>query len=87
MSILTFQAIGKYIHPTRYRQFVETESALRLLSEEQSLVSRDQKHSSQAAKTHNKNLWRAKWLKNTSERVRDTCLEFDILAWNIIYFF
>ena len=52
MSILTFQAIGKYIHPTRYRQIVETESALRLSSEEQSLVSRDQKHSSQVARTH-----------------------------------
>ena len=52
MSILTFQAIGKYIHPTCYRQIVETESALRLSSEEQSLVSRDQKHSSQVARTH-----------------------------------
>ena len=52
MSILTFQAIGKYIHPTRYCQIVETESALRLSSEEQSLVSRDQKHSSQVARTH-----------------------------------
>ena len=50
MSILTFQAIGKYIHPTCYRQIVE--SALRLSSEEQSLVSRDQKHSSQVARTH-----------------------------------
>ena len=56
MSILTFQAIGKYIHPTRYRQIVETESALRLSSEEQSLVSRDQKHSSQVARTHYRKL-------------------------------
>ena len=54
MSILTFQAIGKYIHPTRYRQIVEIESALRLSSEEQSLVSRDQKHSSQVTRTHQK---------------------------------
>ena len=52
MSILTFQAIGKYIHPTRYRQIVDTESALSLPFEEQSLVSRDQKHSSQVARTH-----------------------------------
>ena len=52
MSILTFQAIGKYIFPTRYRQIVETESALRLSSEELSLVRRDQKHSSQVARTH-----------------------------------
>ena len=40
MSILTFQATGKYIRPTSYRQIVETESALRLSSEQQSLVSR-----------------------------------------------
>ena len=53
MSILTFEAIlDKYIHPTRYRQIVEAESALRLSSEEQSLVSRDQKHSSQVARAH-----------------------------------
>ena len=53
MSILTFQEIGKYIHPTRYHQIVETESALRLSSEEQSLVvSRHQKHSSQVSRTH-----------------------------------
>ena len=25
-SILVFQAIGKYIHPTRYRQIIETQS-------------------------------------------------------------
>ena len=52
MLILTFQAIGKYIHPTCYCQIVETESALHLSSEEQSLVSCDQKHSSQMAGTH-----------------------------------
>ena len=51
MSILTFQATGKYIHLTRHGQIVETESALRLSSEEQNLVSRDQKHSSQVART------------------------------------
>ena len=52
MSILVFQAIGKYIHPTRYRQIVETESALRLSQEEQSVISKDQKHSSNVAKTY-----------------------------------
>ena len=26
LSILVFQAIGKYVHPTRYRQIIETES-------------------------------------------------------------
>ena len=51
MSILTFQAIGKYIHPTCYRQILETKSVLLLSSEEQSLVSHDQKHSSQVART------------------------------------
>ena len=56
MSILTFQAIGKHVHPTRYRQTVETESALGLSSKEQSLVSRDQKRSSQVARTHYKTL-------------------------------
>ena len=52
MSILTFQAVEKYIRPTRYCQIVETESALRLSSEEKSLVSHDQKHCSQVARTH-----------------------------------
>ena len=50
MSILVHEAIGKYIHPTRYRQIVEIESALRLTHEEQQIISRDQKHSSQVAK-------------------------------------
>ena len=35
MSKLVFDAIGKYIHPTRYRQIVETESLNQLTSEEQ----------------------------------------------------
>ena len=26
-SVLVFEAIGKYIHPTRYRQIIETQSA------------------------------------------------------------
>jgi hypothetical protein len=40
-----FEAIGKYIHPTRYRQIIETESVNNLDLEEQQLVSEDQKHS------------------------------------------
>ncbi|XP_065066523.1 uncharacterized protein LOC135692359 [Rhopilema esculentum] len=52
MSELVFQAIGKYVHPTRYRQIVETESSRKLSAEEQEVVSRDQKHSSQVAKTY-----------------------------------
>ena len=33
MSKLVFDAIGKYIHPTRYRQIVETQSLNQLTSE------------------------------------------------------
>ena len=52
MSKLVFDAIGKYIHPTRYRQIVETESLNQLTSEEQKILSADQKHSSAVAKVH-----------------------------------
>ncbi|XP_066916236.1 uncharacterized protein [Clytia hemisphaerica] len=47
-------AIGKYIHPTRYRQIVETTSADRLSRSEQEIISEDQKHSSDVAKVHYK---------------------------------
>ena len=53
---MVFQAIGKYIHPTRYRQMVETESSKSLTSEEQSQLSLDQKHSSRVARIHYKKL-------------------------------
>ena len=49
---MVFQAIGKYIHPTRYRQIIETESSTRLASEEQKILSLDQKHTSEVAKVH-----------------------------------
>ena len=52
MSKLVFDAIGKYIHPTRYRQIVETQSLNQLTSEEQRFLSEDQKHSSAVAKVH-----------------------------------
>ena len=52
MSKLVFDAIGKYIHPTRYRQIVETKSLNELTSEEQRILSEDQKHSSAVAKVH-----------------------------------
>ena len=52
MSKLVFDAIGKYIHPTRYRQTVETQSLNELTSEEQRILSEDQKHSSAVAKAH-----------------------------------
>ena len=52
MSKLVFDAIGKYIHLTRYRQIVETQSLNQLTSEEQRILSEDQKHSSAVAKVH-----------------------------------
>ena len=52
LSVLVFQAIGKYIHPTRYRQIIETESVNKLDLEEQRVVSEDQKHSSNVARVH-----------------------------------
>ena len=52
MGKLVFEAIGKYIHPTRYRQIIETESSQLLTTEECQLVSEDQKHSSRVAKVH-----------------------------------
>ena len=52
MSKLVFDTIGKYIHLTRYPQIVETESLNQLTSEEQRILSEDQKHSSAVAKLH-----------------------------------
>ena len=52
MSKLVFDAIGKYIHPTRYRRIVETESLNQVTSKEQSILLEDQKHSSAVAKVH-----------------------------------
>ena len=54
MTMLVHQAIGKYIHPTRYRQIVETASADLLTREEQEVISEDQKHSSTVAKVYYK---------------------------------
>ncbi|CAB4034858.1 partial [Paramuricea clavata] len=52
LSVLVFEAIDKYIHPTRYRQIIETESAHVLLPNEQKWISEDQKHSSNVARVH-----------------------------------
>ena len=49
---LVYQVLGKYIHPTRYRQIIETESMEKLTVEEQQSISEDQKHTSQVAKVH-----------------------------------
>ena len=51
-SNLVFDVVGKYIHPTRYRQIVETQSLNELTSEEQRILSEDQKRSSAVAKVH-----------------------------------
>ena len=61
MCKLVYQVIGKYIHPTRYRQIVETESAKKLCLEDQKNISLDQKHSSQVARIY--------YQKNSSRRV------------------
>ena len=61
MCKLVYQAIGKYIHPTRYRQIVETESAKTLCLEDQKNISLGQKHSSQVARIY--------YQKNISRRV------------------
>lgn len=52
MSKLAFDAFGKYIHPTSYRQIVETESLNQLTSEEQRILSENQIQSSAVAKVH-----------------------------------
>ena len=53
---MVFQAIGRYIHPTRYRQIVETESSKSLSPDEQNQLSLDQKHSSRVARVHYRKL-------------------------------
>ena len=61
MRKLVYQAIGKYIHPTSFRQIIERESAKKLSLEDQKNISSDQKHSSQVARIY--------YQKNTSRRV------------------
>ena len=50
LSLLTHEAIGKHITPTRYRAIVESESVVRLDKQKQTIISKDQKHSSAVAK-------------------------------------
>lgn len=66
---LVFQAIGKYINPTRYRQIVETTSAEALTSDEQATISLDQKHTSHVAKIHYQKLQSQKIAKNAKELI------------------
>ena len=71
---LVFQAIGKYIHPTRYRQIIETESAEKLTVDEQNTLSEDQKHTSYVAKVHYQKLQSrhvAEKGKQAMEKLRD----------------
>ena len=48
---IVFLAIGKYINPTRYRQIIETESVSNLDSNDQNILSQNQKHTSRVAKS------------------------------------
>ena len=50
MTLLVKQAIGKYVHPTRFRQIVETSSSERLTPQDQEIVTADQKHRSNVAR-------------------------------------
>lgn len=54
MILIVHSAIQKYIHPTRYRQIIETASCDQLSTEEQAILSEDQKHSSEVAKIYYK---------------------------------
>ena len=54
MTIIVYEAIGKHINPTRYRQIIETASSDRLTVEEQSIISQDQKHNSNVAQVYYK---------------------------------
>lgn len=49
---MVFDGTGKYIHPTRYRQIVETAKHQQLTNSEQEMITEDQKHSSVVAKVH-----------------------------------
>ena len=61
MCQLLYQAIGKYIHPARYRQIIEMERAKTLSLKDQKNISLDQKHSFQVARVYYQN--------NTSRRI------------------
>ena len=67
---MVYQAIGKYINPTRYRQIIETESATNLTIEEQAIVSLDQKHTSNVAKVHYQKQRSREVAKKASEYIK-----------------
>ena len=71
---IVYQAIGKYINPTRYRQIIETESAQKLSFEDQNSISEDQKHTSLVARVHYKKLHSrtvAEKAKESMDKLRD----------------
>ena len=47
---VVYEAIGKYLNPTRYRQIIEAESTEKLDTSDQANLSQDQKHTSAVAK-------------------------------------
>ena len=49
---VVYEAIGKYINPTRYRQIIETESIEKLNTFQQANLLQDKKHTSAVAKIH-----------------------------------
>ncbi len=57
MTLLVYSAIQKHIHPTRYRQIIETASEDNLTPEQQSIVNRYQCHSSTVAKRYVRNFY------------------------------
>ena len=67
---MTYQAIGKYVNPTRYRQIIETESSDLLSVEEQGVISLDQKHTSNVAKVH----YQKKRSRSVAQKAMD-CME------------
>ena len=67
---MVYQAIGKYVNPTRYRQIIETASAEHLSTEDQEMISQDQKHTSNVAKVH----YRKRNSRNVAEKA-SVCLE------------
>ena len=67
---MVYQASGKYVNPTRYRQIIETASSEFLSPQEQDAISLDQKHTSNVAKVH----YQKKRSRRVAEKAMD-CME------------
>ena len=67
---MVYQAAGKYVNPTRYRQIIETASSEFLSPQEQDAISLDQKHTSNVAKVH----YQKKRSRRVAEKAMD-CME------------